>query len=96
MDFLIQNFDKLENIPDDSFVITFDDGWIDFHDVAYPILSKPKIPATIYLTTGFVSKDSDIYGLNRIGINEEMITDWRGNFSEYVFMFSMFLESARR
>ncbi len=277
MDFLIQNLDKWKNIPDDSFVITFDDGWIDFHDVAYPILSKLKIPTTIYLTTGFVSlecsywqerlnnllihvltnrniflktvsiisipkidfklrdlisksedtqiifkfidylkkfthdkilktisdleeslkehsimisedehrsfanwdeinsmkdskisfgshtvshmiltneqsdvvkdeinkskeiieketgrnvlhfsypngnyndgikrivsesyksacttnsgfvsKDSDIYGLNRIGINEEMITDWRGNFSKYVFVLSIFLESARR
>ncbi len=57
MDFMIQNFDKWENIPEDSFVITFDDGWIDFHDIAYPILSKSKIPATIYLTTGFVSSE---------------------------------------
>ena len=55
MDFLVQNFDKWKNIPDNSFVITFDDGWIDFHDAAYPILSKLKIPATVYLTTGFVS-----------------------------------------
>jgi len=55
MDFLSQNFDKWENIPDDSFVITFDDGWIDFHDTAYPILTRLKVPATVYLTTGFVS-----------------------------------------
>jgi peptidoglycan/xylan/chitin deacetylase (PgdA/CDA1 family) len=55
MDFLSQNFDKWERMPDDSFVITFDDGWIDFYDVAYPILSRLKIPATVYLTTGFVS-----------------------------------------
>jgi hypothetical protein len=26
MGLLVQNFDKWENIPDDSFVITFDDG----------------------------------------------------------------------
>ncbi len=57
MDFLSQNFDTWENIPDDSFVITFDDGWIDFHDAAFPVLSKSKIPATIYLTTGFVSSE---------------------------------------
>ncbi len=55
MDFLSQNIDKWENISDDSYVITFDDGWIDFHDTAYPILSRLKIPATVYLTTGFVS-----------------------------------------
>ena len=57
MDFLSQNFDKWENIPDDSVVITFDDGWIDFHDTAYPVLSRLKIPATVYLTTGFVSSE---------------------------------------
>ena len=57
MDFLSQNFDKWENIPGDSFVITFDDGWIDFHDAAYPILNRLKIPATVYLTTGFVSSE---------------------------------------
>jgi peptidoglycan/xylan/chitin deacetylase (PgdA/CDA1 family) len=51
MDFLSQNSDKWENIPGDSFVITFDDGWRDFHDTAYPILSRLKIPATVYLTT---------------------------------------------
>ncbi len=55
MDLLVQNFDKWENIPDDSLVITFDDGWIDFHNAAYPILSRLKVPATVYLTTGFVS-----------------------------------------
>ena len=57
MDFLSQNFDKWENIPDDSFVITLDDGWIDFHDTAYPVLSRLKVPATVYLTTGFVSSE---------------------------------------
>ncbi len=55
MDLLSQNLGKWEGIPDDSYVITFDDGWIDFHDTAYPILSRLKIPATVYLTTGFVS-----------------------------------------
>ena len=55
MDFLIQNFDEWKNIPDNSFVITFDDGWIDSYNTAYPILNQLKLPATIYLTTGFVS-----------------------------------------
>ncbi|MFQ5686511.1 MAG: polysaccharide deacetylase family protein [Candidatus Scalindua sp.] len=57
MDFLIQNSDKWENIPGDSFIITFDDGWIDFRDIAYPILSRLNVPATVYLTTGFVSSE---------------------------------------
>lgn len=60
MDFLIQNFDEWENIvraglKPAPFVITFDDGWIDSYNTAYPILNQLKLPATIYLTTGFVS-----------------------------------------
>ncbi len=55
LDFLAQNIDRWESMPCNSYVITFDDGWIDFYDVAYPVLSRLKIPATVYLTTGFTS-----------------------------------------
>ncbi|MBT3879392.1 MAG: polysaccharide deacetylase family protein [Candidatus Scalindua sp.] len=55
LDFLVQNFDRWESVPHNSYVVTFDDGWIDFYDTAYPVLSRLKIPATVYLTTGFAS-----------------------------------------
>ncbi|MFQ5965240.1 MAG: polysaccharide deacetylase family protein [Candidatus Scalinduaceae bacterium] len=45
---------------------------------------------------GFVSKGSDAYGLNRIGLNEEMITDLKGNFSKYMFTFSIFIETLKK
>jgi peptidoglycan/xylan/chitin deacetylase (PgdA/CDA1 family) len=35
-------------------VITFDDGYRDYYDRAYPILRELKIPAAVFLTTDFV------------------------------------------
>jgi peptidoglycan/xylan/chitin deacetylase (PgdA/CDA1 family) len=39
-------------------VVTFDDGYRDFHEHALPLLVRYRIPAVLYLTTGGVASDA--------------------------------------
>jgi peptidoglycan/xylan/chitin deacetylase (PgdA/CDA1 family) len=41
--------------------VTFDDGYLNNRTVAYPILASLGIPATIYLTTGFVGTSRSLW-----------------------------------
>ena len=41
-------------LPNSSFHLTFDDGFREMHDIVAPILQRAGIPATFFLTTGFL------------------------------------------
>ncbi len=44
-----------KNIPDESAVITLDDGWVGEHQFAYPIMKEFGYPFTIYLYKKYVA-----------------------------------------
>ncbi|MCK4588019.1 MAG: polysaccharide deacetylase family protein [Gammaproteobacteria bacterium] len=48
-----------EEIPPHSVVITFDDGYENFYQYAYPILKKYGFPATVYVVAGELGGMSD-------------------------------------
>ncbi|MBZ0272454.1 polysaccharide deacetylase family protein [bacterium] len=66
MEWLARHFDVIDLVdfvrahltgerPDrPTAIVTFDDGWLDNYEVAFPILKSLGLPATIYLPTRFV------------------------------------------
>ncbi len=48
-------------IPDNSFLLTFDDGFREMHDVVAPILLRKGIPAAFFVTTAFIDNKCMYY-----------------------------------
>jgi peptidoglycan/xylan/chitin deacetylase (PgdA/CDA1 family) len=45
-----------EPVPPNAAVLTFDDGYGDYYEVAHPILKKHGLPSTVFVTTDFVDR----------------------------------------
>jgi len=46
------------SLPGHSVVLTFDDGYQDFRDHAFPILQRYGFPATVFLVSSMIGKDA--------------------------------------
>ena len=51
---LIEHLNNNTKIPDNSIIITFDDGFADNYHNAFPILAKHKVPATFFISSGYI------------------------------------------
>lgn len=47
---------KKRKVPKNLAIITIDDGYYDFYEIAYPILKKMKLCATLFPTVNFVNR----------------------------------------
>ena len=73
LDFLLKNFHPIDlheliqyiknnnPIKNNSFLLTFDDGFREIHDIVAPILLEKGIPATFFLTTSFIDNKDLAY-----------------------------------
>jgi hypothetical protein len=50
--------DNINNSDKPICFLTFDDGWYDFYEYAYPILVKYNTPALIFITTGYIDTNN--------------------------------------
>ncbi len=51
------------DLPPKAVVLTFDDGFANFHQKAFPLLRAYNMPATVYLTTFYCYYNRPIFGL---------------------------------
>jgi peptidoglycan/xylan/chitin deacetylase (PgdA/CDA1 family) len=55
--------------------LTFDDGYLDNFEIVYPICKRLNVPATIYVTSGFISRTHNPWwlGIERLIANADTI-----------------------
>lgn len=61
LDELVEYKRNGEPLPLRSAVITIDDGYRDFYEIAFPLLKKFNLPATLYVVTGFIEGENWIW-----------------------------------
>jgi peptidoglycan/xylan/chitin deacetylase (PgdA/CDA1 family) len=78
-------------IPPKAVAITFDDGYEDNYTNAYPVLKKYEIPATIFLTAGYIGT-SKVFWWDKLN---ELINKTRKNNIELSVFFESFKDVNR-
>jgi peptidoglycan/xylan/chitin deacetylase (PgdA/CDA1 family) len=81
---LAEAAERLRNgtLPAGAACITFDDGYRDNHDIALPLLKRHKLPATVFVASGYLDggrmfNDTVIEGVRRLPVGEVNLS-WIG------------------
>jgi len=61
MEQLIKHVEHNLSLPKRALLLTFDDGFDDNYFAAFPILKKLDVPATIFVSTGFIDTEEIIW-----------------------------------
>ncbi len=79
---LVEARSRGSGLPDNSVVITFDDGYESNYELAFPILREFGLHATIFVTTGFLD-GVEMFWFQRadlaLGRSQKELLDWKIN-----------------
>ena len=68
---ILEIMNQSQPIPPRTIAVTFDDGYADTFSEAFPILKYYKIPATLFITTGFIDGHTPApYGAKMLSWNK--------------------------
>lgn len=54
-------------------VLTFDDAYLDFYQFVWPLLKKWRLPATLYVPTGYLENPSDVPLSDKNSVGESFL-----------------------
>lgn len=72
---LVDLLSERKALPERAVALTFDDGFLDFHDCAAPILQKHSLPATVFLPTAWCGKTNSWPG-QPSWVEPQPLMDW--------------------
>jgi len=82
--------------PENSVIFTIDDGYYDFYEYAFPVLKKYEIPATVFVTTGFIDNALWLWpDVIRHIIYNTPLEEYTFNFENYNKSFSISKKSEK-
>ncbi len=77
---VIAHLDRGEQPPRGTVIVTFDDGFADNYENAFPVLRSLGMPATIFLATGYLDR-GDTYWYERLAHAVMRMTGSSGSIS---------------
>lgn len=82
------------NIPENAVVLTFDDGFKDVIDSAYPVLKKLDIPFALFLTTGLLDTERMLTNDDIKSLAKDSLISWGAHSVSHRWLTNMSLEDA--